>query len=85
VETVAETAARAQGIKTGRRKVFLDNERSAEAIKRQLNEAVYRALVDGRAIAIGHMASVTVGVLEAELPGLEARGITLVPPTEVLE
>ncbi len=85
VETVAETAARAQGIKTARRKVFLDNERSGAAIKRQLDEAVYRALIDGRAIAIGHMASVTLGVLEAELPGLEARGITLVAPTEVLE
>jgi len=85
VETVAETAARAQGIKTGRRKVFLDNERSAAAIRRQLDEAVYRALIDGQAIAIGHMAAVTIGVLEDEIPGLEARGITLVSPTELLE
>ncbi len=84
-ETVAETAARAQGIKTGRRNVFLDNDRSAAAIRRQLDEAVYRALMNGQAIAIGHMVSVTVGVLEAELPGLEARGITLVPPTRGLE
>ena len=85
VETVAETAARAQGIKTGRRKVFLDNERSAAAIRRQLDEAVYRALIDGQAIAIGHMAAVTIGVLEDELPGLQARGVTLVSPTEALE
>ena len=84
-ETVAETAARAQGIKTGRRNVFLDNERSAAAIRRQLDEAVYRALINGQAIAIGHLVPVTVGVLEAELPGLEARGITLVAPTELLE
>ncbi|RLE22362.1 MAG: hypothetical protein DRJ65_14025 [Acidobacteria bacterium] len=85
VETVAETAARAQGIKTGRRKVFLDNERSAAAIRRQLDEAVYRALIDGKAIAIGHMTAVTIGVLEDELPGLKARGVTLVAPTEALE
>lgn len=85
VETVAETAARAQGVKTGRRNVFLDNERSAPAIRRQLDEAVYHALIDGRAIAIGHMAAVTVGVLEDELPGLKARGITLVSPAEVVE
>lgn len=85
VGTVAETAARAQGIKTGRRNVFLDNDRSAVAIRRQLDEAVYRALINGQAIAIGHMVSVTVGVLEAELPGLKARGVTLVSPTEVLE
>ncbi len=84
-ETVAETAARAQGIKTGRRNVFLDNDRSAGAIRRQLDEAVYRALMNGQAISIGHMVSVTVGVLEAELPGLEDRGITLVPPTQGLK
>ncbi|MCK5379469.1 MAG: divergent polysaccharide deacetylase family protein, partial [Acidobacteria bacterium] len=52
VDTVAETAARAQGVKTGRRNVFLDNNRSASAIRRQLDEAVYRALIDGRAVAI---------------------------------
>ncbi|RLE34154.1 MAG: hypothetical protein DRJ61_05750 [Acidobacteria bacterium] len=84
-ETVAETAARVQGIKTGRRNVFLDNDRSAEAIRRQLDEAVYRALMNGQAISIGHMVPVTVGVLEAELPGLEDRGITLVPPTQGLK
>ncbi len=85
VDTVAETAARAQGIKTGRRKVFLDNERSVSAIRHQLDEAVYRALIDGHAIAIGHMTAVTITALEKELPGLEARGITLVPPTRLLE
>lgn len=85
VNTVAETAARAQGVKTARRHVFLDNERSASAIRRQLDEAVYRALINGHAIAIGHMASVTVGVLEKELPGLKDRGITLVLPSDLVE
>lgn len=85
VKTVAETAARAQGIKTGRRHVFLDNERTAAAIRRQLDEAVYKALINGKAVAIGHMASVTVGVLETELPKLKDRGITLVAPTEALD
>jgi len=84
VETVAEVAARAQGIKAGRRSVFLDNERSSEAIRRQLDEAVYRALIDGQTIAIGHLNGVTLGVLEDELPGMEARGIKLVSPSELL-
>ncbi len=85
VETVAEVAARAQGVPTGRRNVFLDNERSSVAIRRQLDEAVYRALIDGQAIAIGHLNAVTIGVLEDDLPGMEARGITLVSPSEILK
>jgi len=82
VETVAETAARAQGVPTGRRHVFLDNERTAAAVRRQLDEAVYRARATGSAIAIGHMAPVTVSVLEEELPGIERRGVTLIPPSK---
>ncbi len=82
VETVAETAARAQGVPTGRRHVFLDNERTAVAVRRQLDEAVYRARATGSAIAIGHMAPVTVSVLEEELPGIERRSVTLIPPSK---
>ena len=84
VHTVAEDAARAQGVPTGRREVFLDNERSAPAIRVQLEEAVYRALTEGQTVAIGHMAPVTVQVLAAELPRLRARGVTLVPPSELM-
>lgn len=84
VSTVAEEAARAQGVRTGRRHVFLDNERTKEAVQRQLDEAVYRALMEGEAIAIGHLNEVTVAVLERELPDLNRRGVTLVRPTALL-
>lgn len=84
VHTVAEEAARSQGVPTGRRHVFLDNERAASAIRIQLDEAVYRALTDGEAVAIGHLAPVTIQVLTAELPRLAARGVTLVPPSELM-
>jgi len=84
VDTVAEEAARAQGVKTGRRHVFLDNERDPAAIRRQLDEAVERARVEGEIIAIGHLNDVTVGVLSNELPRLAARGADLVAPTELL-
>ena len=79
--TVAEEAARAQGIPTGRRKVFLDNDPDPAAIARQLEEAVYRARRDGEAIAIGHLHRPTLGVLERRLPRL--RGVTLVPPSKL--
>ncbi len=82
--TVAEDAARAQGVPANRRKVFLDNQRSAGAIRRQLDEAVYRCRMEGEVIAIGHLAPVTVRVLAKELPKLAGRGADLVPPTELV-
>jgi polysaccharide deacetylase 2 family uncharacterized protein YibQ len=84
VHTVAETAARAQGVPSGRRHVFLDNERSRPAIEVQLAEAMYRARADGEAIAIGHLNAVMVEVLEASLPGMRDRGVDLVRPSELM-
>jgi polysaccharide deacetylase 2 family uncharacterized protein YibQ len=82
--TVAEQAARAQGVPTNRRHVFLDNDRNAAAIRKQLDEAVYRCRIDGEAIAIGHLDPVTVEVLAAELPGISKRGADLVKPSDLV-
>jgi polysaccharide deacetylase 2 family uncharacterized protein YibQ len=82
--TVALDAARAVGVPAARRHVFLDNERTERAISAQLAEAVYRARMDGEAIAIGHLAAPTVAVLERELPGLSERGADLVRPGELV-
>jgi polysaccharide deacetylase 2 family uncharacterized protein YibQ len=84
VHTVAEEAAQAQGVPTNRRHVFLDNERSPEAVRKQLDEAVYRSRMEGEIIAIGHLDPVTVQVLSEELPGLAARGADLVYPTDLV-
>lgn len=82
--TVAEEAARAQGIHTGRRKVFLDNSSAEATIERQLSEAIYRARREGSLVAIGHLHASTLRVLERELPGISSRGIDLVPPSELV-
>jgi polysaccharide deacetylase 2 family uncharacterized protein YibQ len=82
--TVAEDAAAAQGVPSNRRHVFLDNERSADAVRRQLDEAVYRCRLDGEAIAIGHLTEITVRVLAGELPGLSERGADLVRPSDLV-
>ena len=82
--TVAEDAARAQGVPTNRRHVFLDNERVRAAIHRQLEEAVYRCRMEGEIIAIGHLAPETVQLLAEELPGLKKRGVDLVPPSALV-
>lgn len=84
IRTVAEEAARAQGVPTNRRHVFLDNERSASAIRKQLAEAVYRSRMEGEIIAIGHLDPVTVEVLTADLPGLASRGADLVNPSDLV-
>lgn len=84
IRTVAEQAARTQGVPTNRRHVFLDNERDPAAIRKQLEEAVYRARLEGEAIAIGHLDPVTVKVLAKELPGLAARGADLVKPSKLV-
>ncbi len=82
--TVAEEAARMQGIPAGRRNVFLDNSRSPATIRRQLAEAVDYARRHGSAIAVGHMHPTTLRVLARELPRLSARGADLVAPTRLL-
>jgi len=84
VHTVAEEAARAQGVPTNRRHVFLDNERSPAAIRTQLDEAVYRSRMEGEIIAIGHLDKVTIEVLWKELPGLAQRGADLVNPSDLV-
>jgi polysaccharide deacetylase 2 family uncharacterized protein YibQ len=84
IHTVAEEAAQAQGVPTNRRHVFLDNERSAAAIRVQLDEAVYRSRMEGEIIAIGHLDQVTIEVLSQELPGLAKRGADLVNPSDLV-
>jgi polysaccharide deacetylase 2 family uncharacterized protein YibQ len=84
VNTVAEEAARAQGVPTNRRHVFLDNVRSAAAIRTQLDEAVYRCRMEGEIIAIGHLDKVTVQVLVEDLPGIAGRGADLVSPSDLV-
>ena len=70
-------AAQAQRISLASvsRDVFLDDERTAEAITRQLKIAIELARKQGSAVMIGHPYPVTLDVLERELPRLKAQGI----------
>jgi hypothetical protein len=82
--TVAEDAARAQGVPTARRHVFLDNDQSPAAIQRQLETAVELARLDGWAVAIGHVHPTTVSVLEERWELLRHLGADPVAPSEVV-
>jgi len=83
-DSVAEAAARAAGIPTVRREVFLDIVDEPDAVRHALRSAVSRAAADGRALAIGHVHPVTIAVLTTELRVLSP-GVRLVPPSRLTE
>jgi polysaccharide deacetylase 2 family uncharacterized protein YibQ len=74
-KTVAAAQAQKIGLASVSRDVFLDDERTAEAITRQLRIAVELAHRQGSAVVIGHPYPVTLDVLERELPRLKAQGV----------
>jgi polysaccharide deacetylase 2 family uncharacterized protein YibQ len=76
--TVAETAAHAAGVAATRRNVFLDDEQSIPAIRKQFALAIRDAREKGSALAIGHPHPETLAVLNEMLPEAERQGVRLV-------
>jgi polysaccharide deacetylase 2 family uncharacterized protein YibQ len=83
-DTVAYTVARRLGLPAAERQVFLDNERTEEAIAIQLFEAVAVARQRGGAVAIAHPYPETIAVLRRELPRLRDEGLLIVPVSRLL-
>lgn len=77
-KTVAAAQAQKIGLASVSRDVFLDDERTTEAISGQLQIAIKMALKHGSAVMIGHPYPVTLDLLERELPKLKAQGIELI-------
>jgi uncharacterized protein len=71
--------ALAAGLPSGARDVFLDDDRSVAAVRRQVRELAGIARKQGLAIGIGHLHASTLSVLEEEIPRLEGEGFTIVP------
>jgi len=76
--TVAEIAARTAGVPATSRNVFLDDEQSPAAIRKQFALTVHDAREKGSALAIGHPHPETLQVLAEMLPEVERQGVTLV-------
>ena len=74
-QTVAAAEAQKIGLASVSRDVFLDDERTEEAILTQLQTAISLARRQGSAVMIGHPYPQTLAVLERELPKLKAQGI----------
>ena len=82
--TVGPRAARAVGVPSITRDVFLDNDRDRRAIRTQLKKAVRLAKQRGWAIAIGHPYPETLDVLERWTRARKPDGILLVPLSQLV-
>jgi polysaccharide deacetylase 2 family uncharacterized protein YibQ len=81
--TCAEQSARAAGVPTLARQIFLDDDPSSAAIEAQLERAA--ALARTRpVVAIGHPSPEMVEVLLRRLPELHAQGVAVYPASELL-
>ncbi len=76
--TVAESSAHAAGVAAARRNVFLDDDQSAPAIRKQFALALRDAREKGSALAIGHPHPQTLAVLNEMLPEAGRQGVRLV-------
>jgi polysaccharide deacetylase 2 family uncharacterized protein YibQ len=76
--------ARAFGVMSAGRDVFLDDVLAADAINAQLRQAETLAKEQGTAIAIGHPHGVTMDVLAQWTAGAAARGVELITASEAI-
>jgi len=81
--TRAEAAARAAGVPTLPRDVFLDHDPSAAAIEAALDDAARRSR-QAPVVAIAHPSAEVVEVLARRLPQLHAEGVGVYPVSRIL-
>lgn len=84
-KSVAPELAHNYGVPFVARQVFIDNEQTVSAVMAQLAKAEAYARKHGAAIAIGHPHDATIEALSQWLPGLDAKGIVLVPVTAIVK
>jgi hypothetical protein len=77
--SVAADTARAMGVPTAVRAVFLDNQDDDTYVRAQFHALIRIAQTRGQAIAIGHVGKVTARVLREMLPEFDEAGIRFVP------
>lgn len=83
-KSVGPALARAHGIVNASRDVFLDHDRTAAAVARQLAETERIARRRGYAIAIGHPYDVTLEALKNWIPAAKGRGFMMVPLSAIV-
>ena len=82
--SVAYDAARALGIPSASRRVFLDQPPGAGMVRSRLEELFHLARKDGAAVGIGHARPETVEALKAGLALADAEGVRLVFASQIV-
>lgn len=83
--TVAASSAESAGIAFSERDVFLDNVKSVDLIRIQIEKLRVLALKQGHAIGIGHPYPETLESLAEELPKLQQYGIQIVKISDLIQ
>lgn len=82
--SLAEKTARAAGVPTTGRDVFLDDEDTARFAADALEKTEHVARAHGTAVVIGHPKDVSLKALNEWIPTLEGKGLRLAPLSQVL-
>ncbi len=83
--TVAETVMREQGVRTGNRKVFIDESSDEMLIEKAIYELAELAKNNGKALGIGHCRPHTLAVLKRVIPKLIDAGYEFVTASQIVE
>jgi polysaccharide deacetylase 2 family uncharacterized protein YibQ len=83
-QSVAMQVAAENGVGAARRHVFLDNDRSIEALNNEFDRLTDLATRKGIAVGIGHPYPETLAFLERKLAELDAGAIELIPVSEAI-
>ena len=82
-DSICEPSARLFQVPFAQRDVFIDHYQTPEFIKKQLNELVRIARLNGQAVGILHPHSTTYRVLQEMLPALQKQ-VKLVPVSAIV-
>ena len=83
--TVGYSIAKEMGIKVAERNIFLDNDQDLKSINAQIYKLAKLSLKIGSAIGIGHPHPATIKALEQMIPELKAKGIEVVPVSQLVK
>ena len=83
-ESIAAREAQRSQVPFAQRDVFIDNDLELSSVLRALAHAENIARRQGHAVAMGHPHDVTIEALKRWLPGLDVRGVALVPISAIV-
>jgi polysaccharide deacetylase 2 family uncharacterized protein YibQ len=84
-QTLGFQTAKALGLRSAERTVFLDHYLDENSIKQKIDELIQHALSTGKAIGIGHPHPSTVKSLKEAIPKIKKKGIEIVPLSSLME